>query len=163
MKKFFALLLALTMALFLAACGGDDAAPEAPTDGTPDAPVEEAAIETVTPGKLTLANTPDADIVQLSKVTGVISEVLGGKLDAGYAEGMAIESYQANYPELYIAFDVPSAAPKGGSIGMNLDSDALLAGVNEALAAAKAEGLLDTFMAEAQALANGNIYEGLME
>lgn len=111
---------------------------------------------------LAMENTPDADVVQLAKVTDVVSELLGGKLDAGYIETVVAESYAKNYPDLYIAFDVPYEV-EGSSIGVVKGNEALMAGVNEAIAAALADGSLDTFVAEANELASGNIYEGLME
>jgi len=46
MKKFFALLLALMMSLSLVACGGNDAADEAPAEGTA---TEDTAVEETTP------------------------------------------------------------------------------------------------------------------
>ena len=46
MKKFFALLLALMMSLSLVACGGNDAAEEAPAEGTA---TEDTAVEETTP------------------------------------------------------------------------------------------------------------------
>ena len=111
---------------------------------------------------LAMENTPDADIVQLAKVTDVVSELLGGKLDAGFIETVVAESYAKNYPDLCIAFDVPYEV-EGSSIGVVKGNEALMAGVNEAIAAALADGSLDTFVAEANELASGNIYEGLME
>ena len=43
------------------------------------------------------------------------------------------------------------------------DNDALLATVNEAIAAAIEDGSMDTFVAEANELASGNTYEGLLD
>ena len=111
---------------------------------------------------LAMENTPDADVVQLAKVTDVVSELLGGKLDAGFIETVVAESYAKNYPDLCIAFDVPYEV-EGSSIGVVKGNEALMAGVNEAIAAALADGSLDTFITEANELASGNIYEGLME
>ena len=54
MKKFFAMVLALTMTLSLAACGGKDSAP-AQSAGSAAASVEEAAFTTVESGKLHMA------------------------------------------------------------------------------------------------------------
>ena len=111
---------------------------------------------------LAVENTPDADIVQLAKVTDVVSELLGGKLDAGFIETVVAESYQQNYPDLYVAFDVPYEV-EGSSIGVVKGNAALLAGVNQAIAAALADGSMDTFVTEANELASGNIHEGLLE
>ena len=107
-------------------------------------------------------NTPDADIVQLAKVTDVVSELLGGKLDAGYIETVVAESYAKNYPDLYIAFDVPYEV-EGSAIGVVKGNEALLAGVNEAIAAALADGSMDDFVVQANEQASGEIIEGLVD
>ena len=107
-------------------------------------------------------NTPDADIVQLAKVTDVVSELLGGKLDAGYIETGVAESYAKNYPDLYIAFDVPYEV-EGSAVGVVKGNEALLAGVNEAIAAALADGSMDDFVVQANEQASGEIIEGLVD
>ena len=107
-------------------------------------------------------NTPDADIVQLAKVTDVVSELLGGKLDAGYIETVVAESYAKNYPDLYIAFDVPYEV-EGSAVGVVKGNEALLAGVNEAIAAALADGSMDDFVAQANEQASGEIIESLVD
>lgn len=111
---------------------------------------------------LAVENTPDADIIQLAKVTDVVSELLGGKLDAGFIETVVAESYAKNYPDLYVAFDVPYEV-EGSAIGVVKNNEALLAGVNEAIAAALADGSMDDFVAEANELASGDIIEGLVD
>lgn len=107
-------------------------------------------------------NTPDADIIPLPKVTDIISELLAGKLDAAYIETDVAKSYQKNYPELEIVLDVPYDV-KGSSIGVCKDNEALMTAVNEAIAAAKEDGSLEQFIAEANALASGEKYEGLLD
>lgn len=107
-------------------------------------------------------NSPDADIVSLPKVTDIISELLAGKLDAAYIETAVAESYQKNYPDLEIVADVPYEV-EGSSIGVSKGNAELLAAVNEAIAAAKADGSLEEFIAEANAQASGEKYEGLLD
>ena len=107
-------------------------------------------------------NTPDADIAQLAKVTDFVSELLGGKLDAGYIETVVAESYAKNYPDLYIAFDVPYEV-EGSAVGVVKGNEALLAGVNEAIAAALADGSMDDFVVQANEQASGEIIEGLVD
>ncbi len=107
-------------------------------------------------------NTPDADIVSLPKVTDIISELLAGKLDAAYIETDVAKSYQKNYPDLEIVLDVPYDV-EGSSIGICKGNEALKAAVNEAIAAAKEDGSLESFIAEANALASGEKYEGLLD
>ena len=114
--------------------------------------------------QLDLANTnsPDADIIPLPKVTDIIAELLAGKLDAAYIETVVAESYQKNYPDLEIVMDVPFDVA-GSAIGVSKDNDALLAAVNEAIAAAIEDGSMDAFVAEANELASGQTYEGLLD
>lgn len=107
-------------------------------------------------------NTPDADIVLLTKVTDIIAELINGKLDGAFIETAVAESYAKNYPDLFIAFDVPYDV-EGSAIGVSKGNEALLAGVNEAIATALSDGSMDTFVAEAGTLAEGSVYEGLLE
>lgn len=113
--------------------------------------------------QMDLANefSADADIVALPKVTDIISELLGGKLDAAYIETAVAESYQKNYPDLEIVLDVPYDVA-GSSIGVSKGNTALLTAVNEAIAAAIEDGSMDQFVAEANELAAGEKYEGLL-
>jgi polar amino acid transport system substrate-binding protein len=107
-------------------------------------------------------NSPDADIVSLPKVTDIIAELLSGKLDAAYIEMDVAKSYQTNYPELEIVMEVPYDV-EGSAIGVCKDNAELLAAVNEAIAAAKEDGSLEKFVADANELASGEKYEGLLD
>ena len=114
--------------------------------------------------QMDLANefSADTDIIPLPKVTDIIAELISGKLDGAYIETAVAESYKVNYPELHIVCDVPYDV-EGSAIGVVKGNDALLAGVNEAIAAALADGSMDKFVAEANEAAAGNIHEGLLE
>ena len=114
--------------------------------------------------QLDLANTnsPDADIISLPKVTDIISELLAGTMDAAYIETVVAESYQKNYPDLEIVADVPYDVA-GSAIGVVKDNPELLNAVNEAIAAALEDGSMDQFVAEANELASGQTYEGLLD
>ena len=114
--------------------------------------------------QMDLANeyTPDADIVALPKVTDLISELIGGKLDAAFIETAVAESYKANYPELVLVLDVPYDV-EGSAVGIIKGNEALKNAVNEAIAAAIADGSMDRFVAEANEQASGNTYEGLLD
>ena len=114
--------------------------------------------------QMDLANekSPDADIIALPKVTDLISELLAGKLDGAYIETDVAKSYQKNYPELEIVLDVPYDS-EGSAIGVSKGNEALLAAVNEAVAAALSDGSMETFVAEANELASGEKYEGLLD
>ena len=108
------------------------------------------------------ANSADADIIPLPKVTDIIAELIAGKMDGAYIETAVAESYKVNYPDLHIVCDVPYDV-EGSAVGVIKGNDALLAGVNEAIAAALADGSMDNFVAEANELAAGNIHEGLLD
>lgn len=107
-------------------------------------------------------NTPDADIIELSKVPDIIAELITGKLDGAFIETMVAESYAKNYPELCLVHDVAYEAT-GSVVGVDKGNEALLAGVNEAINAAKEDGSFDQFVVEAVELAAGDIIEALLE
>lgn len=108
------------------------------------------------------ANTPNADIVALPKVTDLISELIVGKMDAAFIETAVAESYKTNYPELTLVLDVPYDVA-GSAVGIKKGNEALKNAVNEAIAAAIKDGSMDKFVAEANELASGNTYEGLLD
>lgn len=108
------------------------------------------------------ANTPNADIVALPKVTDLISELIGGKMDAAFIETAVAESHKTNYPELTLVLDVPYDVA-GSAVGIKKGNEALKNAVNEAIAAAIKDGSMDKFVAEANELASGNTYEGLLD
>ena len=98
----------------------------------------------------------------MAKVTDIIAELITGKMDGAFIETMVAESYEKNYPELCIALEVPYEA-EGSVVGVSKGNEALLKGVNEAIAAALADGSMANFVAEANELASGEIHEGLLE
>ena len=107
-------------------------------------------------------NSPEADIVSLTKVTDIIAELIAGTLDGAYIETAVAETYAINYPELAVVLDVPYES-EGSAVGVSKGNTALLDGVNAAIAAALADGSMDKFVAEANEQAAGNIHEGLLE
>ncbi|MBQ7713739.1 MAG: transporter substrate-binding domain-containing protein [Oscillospiraceae bacterium] len=107
-------------------------------------------------------NSPDADIIQLAKVTDIIAELLAGKLDGAYIETAVAESYAVNYPELAIVLDVPYDV-EGSAIGVSKGNSELLAAVNAAVKKALEDGSMDKFVAEANEQAAGKIFEGLLD
>jgi polar amino acid transport system substrate-binding protein len=106
-------------------------------------------------------HTPDADIVELSKVTDIIAEVLGGKLHGAFIETVVAETYAKNYPDLAVVLPVPYEA-EGSVVGVKEGNAALLAAVNLAIQAAIDDGSMAQFVADANAAASGNTYEGLL-
>ncbi len=111
---------------------------------------------------LAAEHTPDADIIEMSKVTDLVAELVSGKMDGAFIETMVAESYAKNYSDLYIALEVPYDA-EGSVVGVSKGNAELLAGVNEAIAAALADGSMAKFVEEANELANGEIIEGLID
>lgn len=107
-------------------------------------------------------NTPNADIIALPKVTDLVSELIGGKLDAAFIETAVAESYKTNYPELTLVLDVPYDV-EGSAVGIKKGNTALKDAVNAAIADAIADGSMDKFVAEANEKASGSIYEGLLD
>ena len=112
--------------------------------------------------KLAKEHTPDADIVELSKVTDIIAELLSGKLDGAFIETVPAQAYAINYPELSLVLDVPYEA-EGSVIGVNKDNPALLAAINLAIKSAIGDGSMAKFVAEANELAAGEKFEGLLD
>ena len=104
----------------------------------------------------------DADIVTLTKATDIIAELISGKLDGGYVEYDVAVAYKANYPELHIVCEVPYDV-EGNAVGVKKGNEALLEGVNKAIAACIADGTFSQYVATAQEQAAGDIYEGLLE
>lgn len=107
-------------------------------------------------------NTPDADIIELSKVPDIIAELVTGKLDGAFIETMVAESYATQYPELCLVLEVPYDA-EGSVVGVTKGNAALLEGVNRAIAAAKEDGSFDQYVLTANELASGDIIEGLVD
>ena len=107
-------------------------------------------------------NSPEADIVELTKVTDIIAELLAGTLDGAYIEEAVALSYAKNYPDLCVVLDVPYDQ-EGSVVGVSKGNAELLAGVNEAIKAAIADGSMDQFVADANEAASGDIIEGLLD
>ena len=114
--------------------------------------------------QLDLANefTPNASIVSMPKVTDIVSELLADKEYAAFIETDVAKCYQKLHPELAIVMDVPYDQA-GSAVGVNKGNEALLKGVNEAIAKALEDGSMQQFVADANELATGEKYEGLLE
>ena len=111
---------------------------------------------------LALANSPDAELIQLPKVTDIVADLVAGNLDGAYIETVVAQSYAQNYPELKVLLDVPYDQ-EGSVVGVSKGNAALLEGVNRAIAAVLADGTMDQFVTEANELASGITYEGLLD
>lgn len=107
-------------------------------------------------------NTPDANCIEMVKVTDIIAELLSGKAQAAFIESVVAESYQKNYPELVIVCDVPHDS-EGSAAGIKKGNTALVDAVNAAIEKCISSGEFDKFVQEAKTLAEGEIFEGLIE
>ena len=105
---------------------------------------------------------PDADLLELPKVTDIISDLRAGKMDGAYIETMVAESYAKNYPELEVVLEVPYDAV-GSVVGVKKGNTALLNGVNEAIHKCLDDGTFNEYVVKANELASGEIVEGLVE
>lgn len=107
-------------------------------------------------------NTPNADIISLSKVTDIIAELVSGKLDAAYIETPVANAYKATYSGLSIVTSIPQE-DNGNIIGVTKGNNDLLKYVNEAIEKALSDGSFNTFVKEAFEAATGEIYEGTLD
>lgn len=105
---------------------------------------------------------PAADQIILTNVPDIIQELLNGKIDGAYVETVVAENYAKNYPELYVAFEVPYEA-EGNVIGVSKGNTELLNAVNDALHAAIDDGSFAEYLVKANELAMGDIIEGLID
>ena len=107
-------------------------------------------------------NSPEAELVQLPKVTDIIQDLLAGNLDGAYLETDVALQYAKNYPDLAVILEVPYDAA-GSVVGVYKGNAALLQGVNEAIEKCLADGTMADYVAQAGELASGETYEGLLD
>lgn len=105
---------------------------------------------------------PNAHLVNLTKATNIITELLSGQIDGAYVEWDVAVSYQTNYPELTIVCEVPYDA-EGNIIGVHKDNADLMKYVNEALHKCIESGEFAKFLEEANNLAAGDNYQGMLD
>ena len=105
---------------------------------------------------------PNAQLVNLTKATDIIAELVSGQIDGAYVEWDVAVAYQANYPDLHIVCEVPYEA-EGNVIGVAKGNADLLKYVNEALNKCVDDGDFAQFVAEALELAAGDNYQGLLD
>ena len=106
--------------------------------------------------------TPNADIVELSKVTNIVMELSTGKLDAAFLETPVVQAYSTTYKNLQIACTIPQE-DNGSVIGVYKGNEDLLKYVNEAINKCISEGTFATYVAKAVDLAAGKTHEGLLD
>ena len=111
---------------------------------------------------LAMENTPNANIMGLTKVTDIIAELVSGHLEGAFIETAVAESYVKQYPELMIAWDVEYDA-EGSCVAVQDGDAAWLAAVNIIINECVDSGTMDEFIAEANTLAEGEQAEWTAE
>ena len=107
-------------------------------------------------------NTPDANCINMTKVTDIVAELVSGKAQGGFIEKCVAEAYAKQYPELVIVCDVPFET-EGTAAGITKGNTALVDAVNGAVQKCLDSGEFEKYVAEANELAAGEKYEGLLE
>ena len=105
---------------------------------------------------------PNAQLVNLTKATDIIAELISGQIDGAYVEWDVAVAYQANYPDLHIVCEVPYESD-GNIIGINKGNADLQKYVNEAPNKCIADGDFAMFVDKALELAAGDNYQGLLD
>ena len=105
---------------------------------------------------------PNAEIINGTKATDIIAELVSGKIDGAYIEWDVAVAYQANYPDLHIVCEAPYDA-EGNVIGVAKGNADLLKYVNEALHKCIDDGEFAQFVATALEQAAGDNYQGMLD
>ena len=114
--------------------------------------------------QLDLANEYAApeSVIPLVKVTDIVAELVAGTLDGAFIETAVAENYAVSNPELAIVLEVPYDQA-GSACGVHKRNDVLLELVNRGIAQAISDGSMAQFVAEANELSLGEIYEGTLD
>ena len=97
-----------------------------------------------------------ANLVSLSLVTDLVNELVYGKVDAIVVDGAVAEQYAESNPDLVVAAassELGEAQPYCIAVAKG-DPKGLLDGINAALAKMASENKIETFIADADALAS---------
>ena len=97
-----------------------------------------------------------ANLVSLSLVTDLVNELVYGKVDAIVVDGAVAEQYAESNPDLVVAAassELGEAQPYCIAVAKG-DPKGLLDGINAALAKMASENKIETFIADADALAD---------
>ena len=95
----------------------------------------------------------DKDIIQLTKLPNLIMELKAGKIEAVFTNSLIAQAYTTTNDDLVVKDIGLGIPPTGFAIAVQKGNDDLLAFCNEELAAMKAAGLVDQYIAEAEVLA----------
>lgn len=112
--------------------------------------------------ELASTHSADADLINLTKATEIIAELVEGKLDGAYVEWDVAESYKKQYPSLHIVCEVPYEND-GNVVGIAKGNADLQKYVNEAIKKCVESGTFAQYLEKANALAAGEKYEGMLD
>ena len=101
-------------------------------------------------------------VTTLVRVTDIVAELVSGGLDGAFIETAVAENYSVTNPDLEIVLEVPYDQA-GSAVGVQLDNPVLLELVNRGIAQCIESGEMDRFVAEANELSLGDMYEGLLD
>ncbi len=101
-------------------------------------------------------------VTTLVRVTDIVAELVSGGLDGAFIETAVAENYAVTNPDLEIVLEVPYDQA-GSAVGVQLDNHVLLELVNRGIAQCIESGEMDRFVAEANELSLGDMYEGLLD
>lgn len=117
-----------------------------------------AALRDTVQSNLLQTYSPNSSAIYPNTESDLVAGLLSGEIDGAYMDSA---NYALRNPFLCAALEVPSN-PSDVSIAVRKGHPALLSAVNLAISAAQSDGSLDTFIAYANDLAQGEIYEGLI-
>ena len=101
-------------------------------------------------------------VTTLVRVTDIVAELVSGGLDGAFIASNAAENYAVTNSDLEIVLEVPYDQA-GSAVGVQLDNPVLLELVNRGIAQCIESGEMDRFVAEANELSLGDMYEGLLD
>ena len=97
----------------------------------------------------------EANVVGLNKVQNMILEVKTGKVDAVLLESLVAQAYAANNDDLSVVDVGFEKAMENASLGVQKGNEDFVEYLNEKIAEMTEKGLIEQYVADAQALADG--------
>ena len=96
----------------------------------------------------------ESNVVGLNKVQNMILEVKNGKVDAALLESLVAQAYVANNDDLVVVDVGFEKAAENASLGVQKGNEEFVMYLNEKIAEMKEQGLIEQYVADAQALAD---------
>ena len=96
----------------------------------------------------------ESNVVGLNKVQNMILEVKNGKVDAALLESLVAQAYAANNDDLAVVDVGFEKATENASLGVQKGHEEFVEYLNGKIAEMKEQGLIEQYVADAQALAD---------